>query len=243
MWREAPPHAAPGTGPELTDLAGDGTPDFLRLEDPADRQAFTAWFTFLAEAQHYLAPQDRPRELNDCAALVRFAFREALRKHDASWAGGLNLPVMPSLPPVRKYWHPATPLGPRLFRVAPGPFTSADLSSQAFAEFADAETLLRYNCCLLTRNWRRAAPGDLLFYRQVEQDLPFHVMIYLGPGHFERGGPWVIYHTGPLDGAPGEIRRPAMEELMRHPSPRWHPRQGNLNFLGVYRWNIVRDTG
>jgi len=104
--------------------------------------------------------------------------------------------------------------------------------------------LLRHNCHFRGRDVRRAAPGDLLFYRQLEQDLLFHVMIYLGGSHFESGpGAWVIYHTGPLGDAPGEIRRPALEELRRHPLPRWRPLEGNVNFLGVYRWNILRDTG
>jgi len=29
---------------------------------------------------------------------------------------------------------------------------------------------------------------------------------------------------------------------MRHPSPRWRPQAGNPNFLGVYRWNILREA-
>lgn len=235
-----PPVAAGGA---LSDFAGDGTPDFLRLEDPADRRAFTNWFTFLAEAQYYLPPAERPVEINDCAALVRFAYREALRRHDGAWASGLKLPALPALPQVEKYQYPFTPLGARLFRVTPGAFTAADLAGKAFAEFADAETLLRRNCHFMARDVRRASPGDLLFYRQLEQDLPFHVMIYLGSSQLE-GGPakWVTYHTGPLGGGPGEIRRPSVEELMRHPEPRWRPREGNGNFLGVYRWNILRDT-
>jgi hypothetical protein len=242
--RETPPGPEPVPAWEYTDFAGDGTPDFLRLEDPADRQAFTAWFTFLAEAPLYQAPLDRAREISDCAALVRFAYREALRKHDGAWAAALKLPVVPPLPPVTKYQYPATPLAARLFRVAPGVFTPADLASNAFAEFADAETLLRRNCHFRHRDVRQAAPGDLLFYRQVEQDLPFHVMIYLGASRFDAGaGPYVIYHTGPLGDAPGEIRRPTLEELRRHPLPRWRPLEGNGSFLGVYRWNILRDTG
>lgn len=219
------------------------TPDFLRLNDPADRHAFTGWFTFLAESQYYLAPAERAREVDDCAALVRFAFREALREHDGAWAAGLKLAYVPALPAVRKYLYPFSPLGARLFRVAPGRFTEADLATSAFAEFADAETLLERNCHFLGRDVRHAAPGDLLFYRQLEQDLPFHVMIYLGGSHFDtRPGPWVIYHTGPLGEAPGEVRRPALGELLRHPLPRWRPVEGNRNFLGVYRWNILRDA-
>jgi hypothetical protein len=235
---------APATPWEMSDFAGDGTPDFLRLEDAADRQAFIGWFTFLAEAPYYQAPADRPREINDCAALARFAFREALRRHDGAWATSLRLARVPALPAVRKYQYPATPLAARLFRVTPGAFTPGDLSSEAFAEFADADTLVRRNCHFMGREVSRAAPGDLLFYRQLEQDQPFHVMIYLGPGHFESGSAaWVVYHTGPLGSAPGEIRRPALAELLRHPWPRWRPLEGNANFLGVYRWNILRDTG
>jgi uncharacterized protein YfaT (DUF1175 family) len=51
-----------------------------------------------------------------------------------------------------------------------------------------------------------------------------------------------VYHTGLLGGGPGEIRRPTVEELLRHPSPRWRPNVGNGNFLGVYRWNILRES-
>ncbi len=239
---EAPRAASAGW--ELADFAGDGTPDFLRLDDPADRRAFTSWFTFLAEAQYYTAPGDRPPEINDCAALVRFAYREALRRHDGAWADQLRLPVVPAVPQVRKYQHPFTPLGARLFRVVPGAFGPADLAGKTFAEFADAETLWRRNCHFVSRDVRRALPGDLLFYRQLEQDLPFHVMVFLGPSQFQSGPTvWAVYHTGPLQGGPGEIRRPSLEELLRHRWPRWRPLEGNGNFLGIHRWNILRDTG
>ncbi len=53
------------------DSIGDGTPDFLRLHDAADRAAFRRWFTLLAESQYYR--QDKlPPEINDCAALAAF---------------------------------------------------------------------------------------------------------------------------------------------------------------------------
>ena len=41
------------TTPDSGDAVGDGTPDFLRLHDPADRLAFRRWFTLLAESQYY----------------------------------------------------------------------------------------------------------------------------------------------------------------------------------------------
>jgi len=200
----------------------------LRLDDPADRRAFTGWFTFLAEVQ-YVAPS---REVTDCAALLRFAFREALREHDGRWASALNLPLVPPLPSVRQFNYPRTPFGPRLFRTGPA----------AQAEFADAETLLRFNVRLVSRDIRRAEPGDLLFYKQIEQNLPYHVMVFLGPSQLEDNhGPFVVYHTGPVAKRPGEVRRPSLVELMRHPDPQWRPFSGNANFLGVFRWSILSE--
>ncbi len=68
-------------------------------------------------------------------------------------------------------------------------------------------------------------------------------MIFLGKSQFEPGSQaWVIYHTGPVAGSKGEVRRVTVEELQEHPSPRWRPIPGNPNFLGVYRWHILRDA-
>ena len=201
----------------------DGTPDFLHLDDTADRVAFTRWFTFLAESQYFAS--QLPAEIKDCAALIRFAYREALRAHDGAWAAELQLADVPAIPSVHKYEYPFTPLGPNLFRIG-----------DDFAEFADARTLLRYNVHLTSRDIRRAAPGDLLFYRQSERSEPFHTMIFLGRSQFEESSDaFVVYHTGS-----GEMRRPSVEELLHHPAPEWRPVDGNPNFLGVYRWNILR---
>ena len=70
---------------DVSDSVGDGTPDFLRLHDPADRAAFRRWFTLLAEAQYY-RNHSSLGEIDDCAALLRYAYREALRQHDSAWA-------------------------------------------------------------------------------------------------------------------------------------------------------------
>jgi len=227
--------------PDLSDADADGAPDVLRLDDPADRSAFARWFTFLAESRYFSAAP--LPEVNDCAALLRFAYREALRGHDSAWAASLRLAAAPALPGIAKYHYPYTLLDAALFRVTPGPFTPADLSNGAFAQFADAETLMRRNTWLVTRDIHRAGPGDLLFFRQLEQNLPFHAMIYLGPSQFEPDPiPRLVYHTGPLNDGPGEVRRPTLDELLHHPSPRWRPQIGNPNFLGVFRWNILRDT-
>lgn len=225
---------------DKSDRYGDGTPEFLRLgrEDDA---AFRRWFTFLAESQYY-HPIDRlPSEINDCAALIRFAYREALREHDARWANNLGLDVVAAMPDVRKYHYPATPLGTSLFRIRPGAYDPSRAADLGFGQFADAETLQRYNTHLVSRDIRAARAGDLLFYRQPDQDMPFHAMVFLGGSHFEEGSEeWVVYHTGPTAKAKGEIRRPSIQALLRHPEPRWWPVVSNRSFLGVYRWNILR---
>ena len=220
------------------DRRGDGTPDFLRL-GPADRDHFRQWFTFLAEAQ-FFSPKPPP-EINDCAALIRFAYREALTTHDSAWAARVHPPLLLPLPDVRKYAYPYTPLDANLFRVMPGPFQASDLlRSGAFAQFADAQTLQRFNTHFVSRLLDAALPGDLLFFRQAAGALPFHSMVWLGPSHFEESRErYVVYHTGPIDSHAGEIRRLTVQQLLHHPEPRWRPLEGNTNFLGVYRWNIL----
>ncbi|MBI5280407.1 MAG: DUF1175 family protein [Candidatus Solibacter usitatus] len=194
----------------------------------ADQRAFCAWFAWLAEAMYFLPGQRRPKEITDCSSLLRFAYREALRPHTAEWAHSAGFDWLPPLPELSR---PART--PALFLTASG---------QA-RQFADAEHLLRFNAFPLARNSSAARPGDLLFYRQITESQPWHSMVCLGRSAFDGApGPLAVYHTGPIDGAPGELRRPSMDELLRHREPRWRPVAGNANFLGVYRWNILRDT-
>jgi uncharacterized protein YfaT (DUF1175 family) len=218
----------------------DGTPDFLRLDTDPDRRAFRRWFTYIAESQYFQTPANRPAEINDCAALIRYAYREALHAHDGAWADAARLPLMPALGTIAKYQYPYTPLAAALFRVEPGAFSAADLTNGSFAQFADAHTLRRYNTTLVARDLSRAEPGDLLFYRQDESDMPFHSMIYLGESQLRPDGrAYVMYHTGP---GQGEIRRWTVQELLNYPQPEWRPLAANPAFLGVFRWNILRKA-
>ena len=228
-------------GLDPTDEFGDGTPDFLRLQNEEDRIAFRHWFAFLAESVYVEDEKDRPAEVDDCAALIRFAYREALRKHDASWANQWHLEQLPAAPPVRKYEYPHTALGTGLFRTRPGAFTPADATNGAFAEFADADSLRRYNAHFVSRDPGAARPGDLFFFRQQGHRMPFHTMIYLGESSFSQGSNWLIYHTGPDGKRPGEIRRVTVTDLQQHPEFNWRPAPQNPAFLGVYRWNILRE--
>ena len=231
-----------------SDSVGDGTPDFLRLDTAEDQEAFRRWFVVVAEYQALRPPKELPAEINDCAALIRYAYRNALHRHDDAWFQETQIRPMEALPSVQKYAYPNTPLGAALFRVKPGAYMPQDTVNGAFAEFADAKTLKNLNTHLVSRNVHRARPGDLLFYYQLEQYSPFHSMIFIGRSQWpvEGESPQVddvlVYHTGPVGRKPGEMRRVRMEELLLHPSPKWRPVEGNSNFLGVYRWNILKEA-
>jgi uncharacterized protein len=220
-----------------TDSYGDGTPDFLRLHSSEDQQAFRTWFTALAEAQALQPAETLPREIDDCAALLRYSYREALSSHDEKWLAAEHGFVSSPTRSVQQYHFPFTPLGASLFRVRPGTFLAADISDGSFAQFADAHTLMLLNAHLVGRDIRRARKGDLLFYRLLEQNSPYHSMIIL-----DDDASWVVYHTGPIRDARGEVRRVSTEDLLHHPDVRWRPLPENSNFLGVYRWNILRDA-
>jgi uncharacterized protein len=229
-----PARAAVVTEPVYTDRAADGTPDFLRLDDLPDREAFTKSFAYLAEEQYFRPRENMAPEVNDCSALLRYAYRQSLSDARFDAASALTQPV--------KYRYPFTPLGPRLFRTAVGSFRKSDLEDRTFAEFADADALRRWNTHFVSRDIRRAARGDLLFYRQPDQRSPDHAMIFIGESQISPGPELrVVYHTGPIGGEKGEIRRPSLQELTEHPQPQWRPLPGNANFLGVYRWNILRQ--
>jgi uncharacterized protein YfaT (DUF1175 family) len=229
-------------GLDPIDQFGDGTPDFLRLQDADDQIAFRRWFTFLSESTYFEREQDRPPEINDCAALIRFAYREALHRHDGPWANYWRLPSLPNVGSVQKYDYPHTALGAGLFRTRPGAFEPEDAFNGAFAEFADAQALRRYNTHLVSRDLTAARPGDLLFFRQAGHRMPFHTMIYLGNSAFGEGTDWLIYHTGPSEGHAGEIRRVTTADILQHPQACWRPVSQNPAFLGVYRWNILREA-
>jgi uncharacterized protein len=242
----------------IGDDGGDGLPVFLHLDSETDQENFRGWFTLIADFQSLRPPTDLPPEINDCAALLRYSYRNALRAHDEAWIRETGIEPPAALPSVEKYRYPFTPLRASLFRVKPGAFRSSDLSDGAFSEFADAQTLKELNTYFLSRDVQVARPGDLLFYRQLEQNSPFHSMIFIGrsrwtassnaanPDGASPDGPdandFVVYHTGPIGKHAGEMRRMRLDDLLRHPSPRWRPVPGNSNFLGVYRWKILRES-
>jgi uncharacterized protein YfaT (DUF1175 family) len=223
------------------DSLGDGFPDSARLDRLQDRENFTHWFTFLTETQFYVTSPRTRVEIQDCSALVRFAFRNSLMVHSPAWREDAGLPYDPGFGDITKYHYPYGPLGRALFRTRPGPSAPGDLEPDAFGEFADSATLLRYNTYPISRDIRSAQPGDLLFFHQAVQREPFHTMLFVGRSYYQpQGTDWIVYHTGDLNGHRGEIREVKTGVLLQHPDLHWRPVMSNPNFLGVYRLEILR---
>ena len=226
------------TVPSWTDRVGDGLPDALRLHDAEDRLRFRRWFTALAEQAATVSTDHLPAEITDCSALLRYSYRLALMQHDDRWYKQFAPGTMPALPSVEQWNYPETPLAAGLFRVTPA--HAARPQASDFAEFADAKTLYSRNSFRIGRDVRVAQPGDLLFFHQLEGEQQYHSMIVTGDG-----GAWVVYHTGPngteSTRTRGEMRRARIADLLQHPDPRWHPTANNPNFLGVFRWNLLRE--
>jgi uncharacterized protein YfaT (DUF1175 family) len=237
---------APARVVEVSGLGGDsdadGIPDREELNTFGDRENFRKWFTAIAEAQFYQPSAEWNESQRDCAGLVRFAWREALRAHDRAWLLRMGEGYDPVAPDVRAYTLERSPVGEKLFRTTAGTFSDSDLSDGAFSEFADARTLKEYNTRFVGRDQSRAEAGDLVFFRQPwVQKYPYHVMVFLGRASVDNEGAadWVVYHTGSSAADAGEVRKVRLAVLARHPDPRWRPVESNRNFLGFYRLKIL----
>ena len=229
------------------DSDDDGLPDAAELSSFADRENFRRWFTSIAEMQFYRLSENWNKEQRDCAGLVRFSWREALRRHDRQWFKAMGEGFEAVAPDVKAYTLEQGILGERLFRTEFGTFNENDLKNGKFSEFADARTLKNHNVKFISRDRsHQLQPGDLLFFHQPwVQKFPYHVMIFIGQSRHAGEGAedWVIYHTGssPLnsDQSGGEMKMVRLALLAKHPASRWRPIESNQNFLGFFRLKIL----
>jgi hypothetical protein len=248
--RPASPAHAPAAPAANSHIVGsidgddDGIPDRAELNSYGDRENFRRWFTAIAETQFYEMSRQWNAAQRDCAGLVRFSWREALRTHDRPWMRRMGEAYETVAPDVRAYTlERGSSLGERLFRTRPGAFQENDLRDDTFSDFADARTLREFNTEFVGRDRRRAEAGDLLFFHQPWSGrYPYHVMIFLGEARAggEGARDWVVYHTGTSADDRGMIKKVRLAVLDRHPDRRWRPVETNRNFLGFYRLKILR---
>jgi len=202
----------------------------LRLAGEADRKAVRRWIAWLAETLFAMQPK-LPPDVKDCSGFVRFCFRESLKRHDRQWAEALGLEGIPALRDAASAIRIHARLGGAVFRVRPGGYRPGDERNGSYRHFADAGHLMRYNCRKVAGELAAARQGDVLFYRQLTAQQPYHSMVVTEGA--------VVYHTGPEGSWAGEVRRLEYDELRQHPRPKWRPVAGNPNFLGVYGWNLL----
>jgi uncharacterized protein YfaT (DUF1175 family) len=184
----------------------------LYLSSPVDRQAFRRWFAFMAESRYYT--HKHVREITDCAALVRWSFREALMPHDPAWARATELPIFPAMPSVQ------------------------DPAWTGEVRRADASALHHNLTWFVSRDIGSAAPGDLLFF-EAAPDSAEHVMIYIGASQIlPSSQKWVVY----LADQGRKVEKVAVDSLLSSSYGDWRPGTENPRFLGVWRFNLLRDT-
>src|ERR1044072_7240917 len=200
-------------------------------------------FPDLAETQFYQLSDQWKKDQRDCAGLVRFAVREALRRHDRTWFQKMGPAYDSVAHDVMGFDLDNNQLGEKIFRAESGSFQESDLRNGRFTEFADARTLKNFNTVFIGRDRREAQPGDLLFFYQPwVQKFPYHVMVFLGAPRVAPNGErdWVVYHTGSTATDDGAVKKVELSVLDQHPDPRWRPVESNRNFLGFYRLKTLQ---
>ena len=241
--KTAPSSSSPSSSMAVwTDSDDDGVPDGAEMRSSDDRANFRRWFAHIAEMQFYKLSEAWNEDQRDCAGLVRFAWREALRGHDRVWFQMMGEGYEAVAPDVKAYDLKRSPLGEKLFRSDFGPFRESDLANNKFSEFSDARTLKNHNATFISRDRRLPRRGDLLFFHQPRvQKFPYHVMIFIGDARHNGEGAddWVVYHTGASPNDKGEVKKVRLATLDHHPDRRWRPVENNPNFLGFYRLKIL----
>lgn len=211
----------------VSDTDEDGFPDSVELSQE-DAERFRNWFVRIAESQ-FVKPNSywNPNE-RDCAGLIRYSFREALKKHDLDWFLQSGISLDKNFPDITSYSYPNVPfLGEKIFKQKKG--SALDLAS--FGNFANAETLFRFNTIFISKNIVEAKRGDLLFFEnRGEIRFPFHSMIVSDVAGNE---PFVIYHTG--DG--NILKRVPISYLSS--SRIFRISSENPHFMGLYRFSIL----
>ncbi len=164
----------------------------------------------------------------DCAGLVRFAYREALKPRTLDQRKMHRLPAGLPFPEVSSAARQIFPSWPALWQIT---------KSGKIGFFADGEALIAYNFRLKSFEVEDAKPGDLLVYHTDDEYGMFgrHIMIFAGGA----GPGFVVYHNGATD-AKAAVQIVSAASLASEPA--WQPSPSNPHFRGVYEWQRFRKS-
>ncbi|CEP77379.1 MAG: DUF1175 family protein [Defluviitoga tunisiensis] len=216
---------------KIEDVDGNNYPDFLEL-DAQDSYSFSYWFNsiILNIINGYIT---LPSNYEDCAGLIRFAYKESLKKHDQNWIKNTGYKGIVK-EDVKKYNYPDIPFyGTNIFKI-----DKNNINPDSFSNYASARVLIEMNMDFLSKNIEVAQSGDILvFFHPEDPEFPYHVMVYFeDPVSFEE---YAIYHTGPVDEFnSGEFRVVKIKNLYKA-DPTWMAVPENKSFMGVYRFKIL----
>ena len=176
---------------------------------------FRAWMLRIVQEQIRQGPSPRWVQ-HDCVSLVRYAVAESLRPHDARWlrANGLSAQALPpelhldaAQQTLRHTWR------------------RVDGTAGAYVS---AIGMVQENSRYLSKDFNQAAPGDLLFFDQGDEQ---HLMVWMNG--------MVLYHTGTVTAQDNGLRAVPVSQLLRWKDTRWRPTQDNPNFVGIYRLSFL----
>lgn len=198
---------------------------------PFDEKALRLAVTRLALYQAKKISPQWEKIQRDCAGLVRFSYREALRIRSPEDGKKLGIPNALHLPVISDFTRKHFSDISHLWQMG------IDREGKArFGAFADAETLIGYNFRKKARDLAYARNGDLLvFQKAMENDEPYHLMIFIE----NRTNSLAVYHNGATHDE-AQVRVVSIADLLQSPDPVWIPTAGNPHFLGVYEWNRLR---
>lgn len=108
-----------------------------------------------------------------------------------------------------------------------------------YSSFSDVKNLILYNTKFLGKDKKEInlKSGDLLFFYNPNQKMPYHSMVYIKIKDRE----YLIYHTGPDGEEKGEFKLINYNFIFNHPNPVWYPIPSNENFLGFFRFNFFEN--
>ncbi len=163
------------------------------------------------------------KEQQDCAGLIRFVYKEAIKKRTIKQRNNLKLPEKLNFPGVSNAVRNIFPFFPDIWKI----------SATHYSSFADAENLVMFNFDYVSKNINDLMPGDLLVFNKNNSSLePWHLMLYVGK---EYNKPLAIYHNGDK-GKYAKIRIVSINDLSNSPDPQWMPNHNNPFFMGIYKW-------